>query len=67
MDSLDRAQQLEEQHRDKAIINRTRYTGISAHECIECGEIIPEPRRQALAGITTCIDCQAINERKTAL
>lgn len=33
-------------------------------ECVECGEGIPERRRQALPGVTTCIACQAGRDRQ---
>ena len=33
--------------------------GPGALECVECGEDIPERRRQAVPGVTTCIDCQS--------
>lgn len=33
-------------------------------DCIECGEDIPEPRRRALPGVTTCIDCQGGRDRR---
>ncbi|WP_108944093.1 TraR/DksA C4-type zinc finger protein [Shewanella halifaxensis] len=36
----------------------------SASHCIECGEAIPEPRRQAVKGVQLCIDCQTLSERK---
>jgi phage/conjugal plasmid C-4 type zinc finger TraR family protein len=32
--------------------------GPSALECVECGEEIPEKRRNALPGVTACIGCQ---------
>jgi phage/conjugal plasmid C-4 type zinc finger TraR family protein len=32
--------------------------GASAMECVECGDEIPEKRRNALPGVTTCIACQ---------
>jgi phage/conjugal plasmid C-4 type zinc finger TraR family protein len=32
--------------------------GESAHECVECGDDIPERRRQALPGVQTCVACQ---------
>lgn len=34
-------------------------SGESAKYCAECGEEIPERRRQALPGAKTCVDCQA--------
>jgi len=33
--------------------------GDSAEFCDECGEPIPEPRRQALPGVRTCVACQS--------
>jgi phage/conjugal plasmid C-4 type zinc finger TraR family protein len=33
--------------------------GESAALCEECGEPIPERRRQALPGVRTCVQCQA--------
>lgn len=33
--------------------------GESARECRECGEPIPEARRQAIAGVRYCVTCQA--------
>lgn len=34
-----------------------RYTGISATECVECGEGIPEGRRDAVKGVQLCTPC----------
>ena len=34
-------------------------TGESSTHCIECGEPIPERRRQALPGVRTCVPCQS--------
>lgn len=33
--------------------------GESAEHCDECGEPIPETRRQALPGVRTCVPCQS--------
>ena len=33
--------------------------GEAATHCVECGEEIPEPRRRALPGVRTCVECQA--------
>lgn len=35
----------------------------SATDCEECGEPIPEARRQAVPGCTRCIECQTIYDR----
>ena len=31
---------------------------VSAYECEECGEPIPEARRRAVIGCRCCVDCQ---------
>jgi phage/conjugal plasmid C-4 type zinc finger TraR family protein len=33
--------------------------GESAEDCDECGEPIPDKRRQALPGVRTCVACQS--------
>jgi phage/conjugal plasmid C-4 type zinc finger TraR family protein len=35
----------------------------SAIECADCGEDIPDERREAVAGCTRCVDCQTKFER----
>ena len=37
---------------------RAAPVGDSLTECAECGEPIPEARRQARPGVKLCIDCQ---------
>lgn len=37
---------------------------VSAVDCEDCGDVIPEPRRVAAVGCATCIDCQAARERR---
>lgn len=39
-------------------------TGESAEECEDCGDPIPEERRQAYRGCTRCVKCQARAERR---
>lgn len=39
-------------------------TGPSAEFCVDCDDAIPEPRRMAVLGCTTCIDCQSFRERR---
>ena len=33
--------------------------GPSAEECDDCGELIPQKRREALPGVRTCVACQS--------
>lgn len=33
-------------------------SGESACDCKECGEVIPEARREAIKGVNYCINCQ---------
>lgn len=57
----DQATELEELHRQAALMNQTNRAKMpkeSAYECQECGEPIPEARRQAIIGCCCCIDCQ---------
>ena len=37
--------------------------GESAEDCDECGEIIPQRRREALPGVRLCVECQAVRDR----
>ncbi len=41
-----------------AFVRQNLPQGESAHECVECGEAIPEGRRRALPGVQLCIACQ---------
>ena len=40
--------------------------GESEQYCVECGEEIPERRREALPGVKTCISCQSGRDRAIA-
>ena len=42
----------------------TMPKGEAAEECVECGEPIPEARRNAVPGCIRCISCQTAVERK---
>jgi phage/conjugal plasmid C-4 type zinc finger TraR family protein len=55
-DEIDIAQERIEADMAHRIATRTVYTGISAKEC-ECGEEIPEGRRQAIPGVRLCVGC----------
>lgn len=47
-----------------AAVRKNIRTGPSLEECEDCGEPIPEARRVAIAGCTTCIDCQSAREKR---
>lgn len=57
-DEIDIAQERIDADIAHRIATRTVYTGISATEC-ECGESIPEGRRQAIPGVRLCAQCQS--------
>jgi phage/conjugal plasmid C-4 type zinc finger TraR family protein len=64
-DIFDRAQEREEQMRQDALAEQARRaqptTSESATHCA-CSRPIPEPRRQAVPGVQTCIECQTLLE-----
>lgn len=65
-DEIDRDQEFNEQ-RLEAMIEQSRFRPASAtsrYFCRFCGTPIPDKRRQALAGVTTCTRCQSILERR---
>jgi len=47
-------------------VNRARSElagrGQSLSECAECGEEIPEARREAVPGVSLCVTCQGVAE-----
>jgi len=48
-------------------VNRARSKigrGESRRDCAECGEPIPEARRQAVPGVRLCIECQAARDEQ---
>ena len=52
--------QIDDTVKDAVQLARARMpAGASATHCEECGEEIPEARRQALPGARTCVACQA--------
>jgi phage/conjugal plasmid C-4 type zinc finger TraR family protein len=38
--------------------------GPSLEFCEECGEPIPKARQEAVPGVTLCIDCKELEERR---
>jgi phage/conjugal plasmid C-4 type zinc finger TraR family protein len=52
--------QIDDTVKDAVAAARARTpTGPSAEFCDDCGEPIPVRRREALAGVRTCVACQA--------
>jgi len=66
MDEADIAQANQE-HFERLALQRQRDLmpqGEALAECEDCGEPIPEKRRQAAPGCTRCIGCQNHYERQ---
>lgn len=65
-DVLDNMQErmalLEEMQAQALLASAQKRNGESAREC-GCGNAIPEKRRRALPGVTTCVDCQVALEK----
>ena len=64
-DIIDQANDLAQLELDNLLANRQTFTGESVIDCIECGEPIPEKRRQLIKGYHLCIDCQSLKELRT--
>ncbi len=62
-DIVDQANDLAQLELDNLLANRQTFAGESAKDCIECGEPIPEKRRQLLKGCQLCVNCQSIKEQ----
>lgn len=58
MDEIDIAQDNQATDIAHAVARVKRYSGVSATECRECGEEIPEARRNFLPGVDLCVACQ---------
>ncbi|HDZ1552027.1 TPA: TraR/DksA family transcriptional regulator [Klebsiella pneumoniae] len=56
---IDQANELAELRREAAIAKcRINHNAVSATHCRDCGEEIPERRRELVAGCQRCADCQ---------
>lgn len=67
-DAIDRAQAAEQVLRDDALARHmsrlaTRRSTSARADCVDCGTLIPEARRQALPGSDRCTPCQDAVER----
>ena len=57
--------QIDDRVADAVLFARSRMlAGESASHCDGCGEDIPEARRQAVAGVRTCVSCQSVRDRR---
>jgi phage/conjugal plasmid C-4 type zinc finger TraR family protein len=64
---MDLVQQRVQEELARNLANAThRPAGASEFFCLSCGEEIPEQRRRALPGVSLCVTCQDINERRAA-
>ncbi|HBL7008912.1 TPA: TraR/DksA family transcriptional regulator [Citrobacter koseri] len=62
---IDQANELTQQRIDMAVAaHRLNHSAVSAEHCAECGEDIPELRRAAVPGCSTCASCQEEIELK---
>ncbi|MCF7093648.1 TraR/DksA family transcriptional regulator [Klebsiella variicola] len=56
---IDQANELEELQREAAIArHRINYAAVSATHCCDCGDEIPQRRRELVAGCQRCADYQ---------
>lgn len=63
-DQFDRAQQLEEMAREIALKKHRTFQAVSRLYCEDCNAPIPEKRRQMIQGVTRCVTCQEIEEKR---
>ncbi|CAM3213140.1 TraR/DksA C4-type zinc finger protein [Pseudomonas fluorescens] len=61
-DICDDADVVIEEALNRSLSQIPRYTGISATECVDCGDVIPEGRRVAIPGVTLCAPCKALDD-----
>ena len=60
--------QIEDTVTDGVLSARARLpAGEGTTHCVECGDEIPERRRQALPGATTCVACQSGRDSRIVL
>lgn len=61
-DICDQADDVIEEALNRSLSQISRYTGMSATECVECGEGIPEGRRVAIPGVQLCAPCKDLED-----
>lgn len=62
-DIIDRANDQAQEELERNLAKAARFDQPSLTECIDCDEDIPE-RRRRLGGVSRCIDCQSVIERR---
>ena len=63
-DQFDRAQQIEEMEREIALKKHRTFKAVSHLYCEDCDAPIPEKRRQMIQGVTRCVTCQELEEKR---
>lgn len=63
-DLVDLATDHAERLLEASLSKRVRFEGVSRSHCLECETEIPLRRRELLPGVTLCVDCQAVEERR---
>ncbi len=63
-DIADQANEQAEYLLQVALSRRPVAARMSLKECEYCGDDIPEARRVAVQGCTTCVDCQEMKEQR---
>ena len=58
-DICDEAEVVIQEALNRSLSKIPRYTGVSA---MECGEVIPEGRREAVKGVKLCAPCKALDD-----
>ncbi|MEW5687965.1 MAG: DksA/TraR family C4-type zinc finger protein [Pseudomonadota bacterium] len=57
--------QIEDTVTDGVLAARARLPqGEGTSHCVECGDTIPEARRRAMPGASTCVGCQSGRDRR---
>lgn len=66
MDIADQASDREMADREFALAAQraAHPAGRSASHCLDCGAPIPEARRQAVPGVTLCVECRTAQEHQ---
>ena len=58
--------QIDDTVMDAVLAARARMpAGEGETHCVECGDEIPERRRQAVPGVRTCVKCQSDRDART--